>query len=143
MDFSKLFSLEGRVAVITGGSRGIGRMLAEGFLAAGCAKVYITARKAAVVEETARELGDRVIALPGDISTLAGIEALAASTRVTELAVLNLAANQFSDAAGRALAESPHLSGDLELVLRRHPASQPLTEETIEALQARFAALEL
>jgi NAD(P)-dependent dehydrogenase (short-subunit alcohol dehydrogenase family) len=77
MDFSKLFSLEGRVAVITGGSRGIGRMLAEGFLAAGCAKVYITARKAAVVEETARELGDRVIALPGDISTLAGIEALA------------------------------------------------------------------
>jgi NAD(P)-dependent dehydrogenase (short-subunit alcohol dehydrogenase family) len=52
-------------------------MMAEGFLAAGAAQVYITARKAAVVEETARELGDRCIALPGDISTLAGIEALA------------------------------------------------------------------
>ncbi|KAJ8138407.1 hypothetical protein OY671_008379, partial [Metschnikowia pulcherrima] len=84
MDFSKSFSLEGRVAVITGGSRGIGRMSAEGFLAAGCAKVYITARKAAVVEETARESGDRVIASPGDISTLAGIEASAEDSAKSE-----------------------------------------------------------
>ncbi|WP_226017220.1 SDR family oxidoreductase [Novosphingobium sp. FKTRR1] len=78
MDFAKLFSLEGRVAVVTGGSRGIGEMIASGFLAAGAARVYITARKAAVVEETAARLGERCIALPGDISNVAGIEALAA-----------------------------------------------------------------
>jgi NAD(P)-dependent dehydrogenase (short-subunit alcohol dehydrogenase family) len=84
MDFSKLFSLEGRVAVVTGGSRGIGAMIAEGFIAAGCARVYITARKASVVAETAARLGERCIALPGDIGNVAGIEQLAADLAARE-----------------------------------------------------------
>jgi NAD(P)-dependent dehydrogenase (short-subunit alcohol dehydrogenase family) len=50
-----LFSLKGRVALVTGGSRGIGRMIAEGFLHQG-AKVYISARKGGALEETAGEL---------------------------------------------------------------------------------------
>ena len=80
MDTSKFFSLEGRVALITGGSRGIGKMIAAGFLAQGAAKVYITARKAAVCEKTAAELsagGGQCIALPVDTSTVAGAQALA------------------------------------------------------------------
>ncbi|MFM6830493.1 MAG: SDR family oxidoreductase [Novosphingobium sp.] len=84
MEFTKLFSLEGRVAVVTGGSRGIGAMIAEGFIAAGCARVYITARKAAVVEETAARLGEKCIALPGDISNVAGIEQLVADLAARE-----------------------------------------------------------
>ena len=78
MDFAKLFSLEGRVALITGGSRGIGEMLLEGYLAAGCERVYITARKAQQLEETAAKYGDKVVGLPGDISRMEGIEELAA-----------------------------------------------------------------
>jgi NAD(P)-dependent dehydrogenase (short-subunit alcohol dehydrogenase family) len=90
MDFARLFSLEGRVAVVTGGSRGIGAMIAEGFLDAGCARVYITARKAEAVAATAARLGDRCIALPGDISTTAGIEALVEdlATREARLDIL-------------------------------------------------------
>ena len=66
--FKDLFSLQGRVALVTGGSRGIGRMIAAGFLAQGAARVYITARKASPCETTARELsaqyGGECIALP-------------------------------------------------------------------------------
>lgn len=50
-----LFSLEGRIALVTGGSRGIGKMIAEGFLRHG-ARVYLTARKGGPLEETAKEL---------------------------------------------------------------------------------------
>lgn len=83
-----LFSLAGRVAVVTGGSRGIGRMIAAGFLSQGAAKVYITARKAGPCEATAKELtaeyGGECIALPIDISTLAGIDMLAAEIKKRE-----------------------------------------------------------
>ena len=74
-----LFSLKGRTALITGGSRGIGRMIAAGFLAQG-AKVYISSRKADACEKTAAELskgGGACIALPVDASTVAGAQALA------------------------------------------------------------------
>jgi len=79
--FEDLFSLKGRVALVSGGSRGIGKMIAAGFLAQGVARVYITARKAAACEAAAEELastyGGECIALPVDISGLPGIETLA------------------------------------------------------------------
>ena len=72
-----LFSLAGRTALVTGGSRGIGRMIAAGFLAAG-AKVYISARKAAACRQAAAELSSLgpCVALPADVSTREGIAAL-------------------------------------------------------------------
>jgi NAD(P)-dependent dehydrogenase (short-subunit alcohol dehydrogenase family) len=76
MDTTNLFRLDGRVALVTGGSRGIGKMIAAGFIAQG-AKVYISSRKAAACEETAAELGPNCIALPQDISSVAGCTALA------------------------------------------------------------------
>jgi NAD(P)-dependent dehydrogenase (short-subunit alcohol dehydrogenase family) len=82
MDTSKLFRLDGRVALVTGGSRGIGRMIAAGYVAQG-AKVYVSSRKAAACEETAAALGPNCIALPADISTVDGCKALAA--KIAEL----------------------------------------------------------
>eukprot|EP01034_Spumella_vulgaris_P020237 gene20237-25924_t len=57
---SDLFSLAGRTALITGGSRGIGKMIAAGFIAAG-AKVYISARKEVACRATAEELGMKIV----------------------------------------------------------------------------------
>ena len=76
-----LFSLAGRTALVTGGSRGIGKMIATGFIAQG-ARVYISSRKAAACEETAAELsqhGGTCIPLPQDISTVEGAKLLAAA----------------------------------------------------------------
>lgn len=67
---SELFSINGKTAVVTGGSRGIGLMIARGFVEAG-AKVYISSRKADVCAEIAAELSKigECIALPADLST--------------------------------------------------------------------------
>ena len=75
-----LFSIEGKVALVTGGSRGIGEMIAAGFLANG-AKVYISSRKAEVCDATAKRLQDEYgggcISVPADLSNLDGINELA------------------------------------------------------------------
>lgn len=83
-----LFSLSGRVALVTGGSRGIGRMIATGLLHYG-AKVYITARKAAACEATAEELSKigPCVALPIDVSTVEGARRLAAEVAQREPAL--------------------------------------------------------
>jgi 2-deoxy-D-gluconate 3-dehydrogenase len=80
-----LFDLSGRVAVVTGGSRGIGRMIAEGFVRGGV-KTYITARKAEACEQAAREMSEHgdCIALPHDLSTLQGIDAFVADVHARE-----------------------------------------------------------
>ncbi len=67
---SDLFSIAGKTALVTGGSRGIGRMIATGFVEAG-AKVYISSRKAEVCDEVAAELSKigECVSVPADLST--------------------------------------------------------------------------
>ena len=91
MNLNSLFGLDGRVALVTGGSRGIGRMFVEGLLAAGCARVYISARKVEQMEDTIAALGaDRVIGIPADLSQMDGMEHLAneIANRETRLDIL-------------------------------------------------------
>jgi len=110
-----LFSLKGRVALVTGGSRGIGKMIASGFLGQGAARVYITARKAGPCEATAKELtakyGGECIALPIDISTLGGIEMLAGEIRKRE-PKLDILVNNAGAAWGADFDEFPESGWD-------------------------------
>ena len=80
MKINDLFGIEGKVAVISGGSRGIGEMIAAGFLANGV-KVYITARKERELHLKAEELintyGGECISIGSDLSTVEGIKAFA------------------------------------------------------------------
>ncbi|MER7460649.1 RhlG family 3-oxoacyl-ACP reductase [Micromonospora sp. NPDC126480] len=77
-----LFSVDGKKVLVTGGSRGIGLMIAEGFVRAG-AQVIVSSRKADVCEAVAKELSahGHCEAIPADLSTDAGAEGLAAAIR--------------------------------------------------------------
>jgi NAD(P)-dependent dehydrogenase (short-subunit alcohol dehydrogenase family) len=87
----KLFSVAGKVMLITGGSRGLGEYMARGFVENG-AKVYISSRKAAVCDALATELSRHgtCISLPADLSKMEEIERLARefSAREEKLHVL-------------------------------------------------------
>ncbi|KAL4880136.1 hypothetical protein BJY04DRAFT_191765 [Aspergillus karnatakaensis] len=90
-NFPSIFSLEGKVAVVTGGSRGLGLYAASGLLQAGCSKVYITSRKAAACTEAAAALnalpnlrpGAQAISIPADISKVSEVERLVAEVSKT------------------------------------------------------------
>jgi len=115
LDTSRLFSLEGRTALITGGSRGIGKMIAAGFVAQG-ARVYISARRAPACFETAEALGPNCIALPGDVSTVEGCEALAAAYLEREPS-LDILINNAGAAWGAPFGEFPESGWDKVMAL--------------------------
>jgi NAD(P)-dependent dehydrogenase (short-subunit alcohol dehydrogenase family) len=79
MDTNALFSVSGKAALVTGGSRGIGFMIAEGLLSSG-ARVYISARKADACDAAAQQLSQfgTCVSIPADLSTKQGADALAA-----------------------------------------------------------------
>jgi NAD(P)-dependent dehydrogenase (short-subunit alcohol dehydrogenase family) len=110
MDTNNLFRLDGRVALVTGGSRGIGRMIAEGFVASG-AKVYISARKAEACDAAAAELGPNCVSLPMDVSTVEGCKALAAAIAERE-AQLDILVNNAGAAWGEAFDTFPESGWD-------------------------------
>ena len=107
-----LFSLQGRTALVTGGSRGIGRMIAAGFLRAG-ARVYISARKAEACDATAKELSalGPCVSLPADVSTLEGAHALVAAYLAREHS-LDILVNNAGAAWGAPFDEFPEKGWD-------------------------------
>ena len=80
-----LFSIRNKVAVVTGGSRGIGAMIARGFVENGV-KTYITARKVEELQKTAEELSKvgECIAIQSDLSTLDGVKSFADAIKAKE-----------------------------------------------------------
>ncbi len=113
-----LFDLTGKTAVVTGGSRGIGLMIARGLLEAGAARIYISSRKAEGCEQAAAELIEygQVTAIQADLSTEAECVRLAAEvgTRERELHVL---VNNAGATWGAPLGEFPASAWDKVLDL--------------------------
>jgi NAD(P)-dependent dehydrogenase (short-subunit alcohol dehydrogenase family) len=104
---SDLFDISGKTAVVTGGSRGIGMMIARGLLQGG-ARVIVSSRKAADVQAAAEELSahGECHAIPADISTQEGAQALAATVR-ERFASLDVLVNNAGATWGAPLEEFP------------------------------------
>ena len=109
---SDLFSIEGKTALVTGGSRGIGLMIARGYVEAG-ARTYISSRKADVCEQVASELsaGGSCIPLPADLSTLDGVRQLVTEISAREPA-LHILVNNAGANWGAPLEEFPESGWD-------------------------------
>ncbi len=109
-----LFSIKGKTALITGGSRGIGEMIAAGFLANG-ATVYISSRKAdackATAERLSKQFGGQCLPIPGDLSRLDGIESVAAELAKRE-SRLDILVNNAGATWGAPIEEFPEAGWD-------------------------------
>ncbi|MFP5326122.1 MAG: SDR family oxidoreductase [Acidimicrobiia bacterium] len=114
LTIDKLFSVAGKVVVVTGGSRGIGEMIAAGFLANG-ARVYISSRKADVCDATAERLSEHYraecISLPANLAELDGVDAFTAQLREREQQV-DVLVNNAGVSWGASLEEFPEVGWD-------------------------------
>ncbi len=130
-----LFSVAGKTALVTGGSRGIGLMIARGLVEAG-ARVYISSRKADVCERVAAELSEfgECIALPADCSTEQGCNGLAAELAGREKE-LNILVNNAGANWGAPMEDFPDSGWDKVLALNVKAVFQ-LTRALVPQLEA-------
>lgn len=108
-----LFSMQNKICLVTGGSRGLGAFMAQGFLEAGAKRVYITARKADACIKAADELsqyGD-CVALPGDVSTTEGLTQLVTELNKRE-SHLDVLVNNAGTAWGAPFGQFPEIGWD-------------------------------
>ena len=120
LDIGSLFGLSGKVAIVTGGSRGIGYMIAAGLVANGV-RTYITARKADACDAAAAELSQpfadgvegaaECISIPGDLSGSEGVDAFVAAVTERE-SQIDILVNNAGAAWGAPLGEFPEMGFD-------------------------------
>lgn len=117
MSASSLFSVAGKQVVVTGGSRGIGRMIAQGFVEAG-ASVIISARKADACRQTAEELAalGSCTAIPADLSSEDGCRELAGAV-AEQMPAVDVLVNNAGATWGAPLAEFDQAAWDRVLNL--------------------------
>jgi len=135
MDLTKLFGVAGKVAIVTGGSRGIGEMIAEGLVTNGV-RTYITARKADACDATAQRLSEigECISIPADMSTADGLAAFVAAFRERE-DELHILCNNAGAAWGAPIGEFPEIGFDKVLDINVK-APFMLTQALLEPLSA-------
>ncbi|HMQ27945.1 MAG TPA: SDR family oxidoreductase [Acidimicrobiales bacterium] len=113
LSVANLFSVAGKTVLVTGGSRGIGEMIAAGFLANG-ATVYISSRKAAACDATAARLaetyGGTCVSIPADLSKLDGIDALVEA--LADVEKLDVLVNNAGASWGASIEEFPEVGWD-------------------------------
>ena len=138
IDVASLFSLSGKVALVTGGSRGIGRMMAEGLLQAG-ASVYVSSRKIEACDRTAAELSRQGVchSVPADVATEDGRAGLVEAIGARE-SRLHILINNAGAAWGAPYAEYP--ASAFDKVLRLNVAAPFLLTRDLTALLERGAA---
>lgn len=136
---SSLFSIEGKVALVTGGSRGIGLMIARGFVEAG-ARVYVSSRKKDACDRVAGELSEKgaCVSLPADVSTEDGARRLADALAEREEA-LHVLVNNAGANWGAPFEEYPDSAWDKLLALNVKSVFH-LTRVTLPLLEKGSAA---